>query len=130
MPTKAQATTRKAAQPASPLPPTNGRNPNGTFAEGNPGGPGRPRRSVELDYLVTLSEACPLDIWRKIVQKAVEDALAGDAKARQFLADYLCKTEATLLTITADEEAGIDRVAHTAKSRKWTSKIEDDLSDM
>lgn len=31
-----------------PEPPTNGRNPDGTFAVGNPGGPGRPDGSVSI----------------------------------------------------------------------------------
>jgi hypothetical protein len=30
-----------------------------------------------------LSEAVPLDSWRKICDVAVEQALAGDAKARE-----------------------------------------------
>ena len=33
------------------------RNMNGTFAPGNPGGPGRPRRGVERQYLAAFAEA-------------------------------------------------------------------------
>jgi hypothetical protein len=36
-----------------------------------------------------LSEAVPLDCWRKICVVAVEQALAGDAKAREWLGLYL-----------------------------------------
>ena len=37
-----------------------GRDPLGKFAKGNPGGPGRPRRTVEREYLAALSDALPL----------------------------------------------------------------------
>lgn len=60
----------------------------GRFEAGNPGGPGRPRRSVESDYLRALSEACPLDMWQEVA-KAVTDAKAGDAQARAWLGRYL-----------------------------------------
>lgn len=66
------------------------RKPNGQFAKGNPGGPGRPSRVVEADYLRALSDACDMDSWREICEKAVADAKAGDAKARVWLAKYLC----------------------------------------
>jgi hypothetical protein len=36
-----------------------------------------------------LSEAVPLDRWRCILGVAVEQALAGDAKAREWLGVYL-----------------------------------------
>jgi hypothetical protein len=44
------------------------RDDNGRFAKGNPGGPGRPRRAVEADYLAALSQAVPLEKWRDIVE--------------------------------------------------------------
>jgi hypothetical protein len=61
----------------------------GRFLPGNTGSPGRPRRAVESDYLATLSEAVPTDTWRAIVDKAVEQAQAGDATARAWLGSYL-----------------------------------------
>jgi hypothetical protein len=65
------------------------RKTNGRFAAGNPGGPGRPRRAIEREYLARLSDAVPLDAWQAIVERAVEDAKAGDARARDWLARYL-----------------------------------------
>jgi hypothetical protein len=65
------------------------RNPNGTFALGNRGGPGRPRRAVEREYLSALAEAVPPAEWRLIVQRAVADAKGGNAKAREWLSKYL-----------------------------------------
>lgn len=36
-----------------------------------------------------MMQACPLDTWREVCEKAVLDAKAGDAKARDWLAKYL-----------------------------------------
>jgi hypothetical protein len=70
------------------------RGPHGRFAAGNAGGPGRPRRVTEADYLRALTEACSLDLWRSIVERAVKDALAGDARSRDWLGKYLLGTGA------------------------------------
>ena len=77
------------------------RNGDGQFAPGNPGGPGRPRRLTEGDYLRTLSQACPPETWRAICRRAVQDALAGDGKARDWLSRYLLGNPAELLTLGA-----------------------------
>jgi hypothetical protein len=61
----------------------------GRWAPGNPGGPGRPPRPTELVYLAALADAVTLDDWRAICAKAKDDALAGDAKARDWLAARL-----------------------------------------
>ena len=66
-----------------------GRDKSGKFVAGNAGGPGRPPRATERDYLVALSESCSTDDWQEIVSKAVDDAKSGDAKARSWLAGYL-----------------------------------------
>lgn len=66
-----------------------GRDTNGRFAPGNPGGPGRPPRAVETDYLTTLAECVSKADWEKITRRAVEDAIKGDPRARGWLAKYL-----------------------------------------
>ncbi|HVD00487.1 MAG TPA: hypothetical protein VNG93_04995 [Candidatus Dormibacteraeota bacterium] len=96
-----------------------GRGTNGRFRRGNPGGPGRPRRAVEDDYLRALTEECPPEAWREIVRQAVADAKAGDAKARGWLADHLigqvrADDPRRLFEVAAAEEAGYDRVARRA----------------
>ena len=68
------------------------RDDGGRFANGNTGGPGRPRKRVEQEYMRTLSEACSLDDWAEIVEKMVTDAKAGDARAREVLLRYLVGT--------------------------------------
>lgn len=65
------------------------RNPQGRFQPGTKGGPGRPPRATEENYLLALVDACPLTVWAEIVQKAVTDAREGDDRARAWLASYL-----------------------------------------
>jgi hypothetical protein len=67
----------------------NGRDKRGRFAAGNPGGPGRPRRETEAAYVESLAEACTPAKWKQICERAVEDAAAGDHRARTWLAAYL-----------------------------------------
>jgi hypothetical protein len=84
-----------------------GLNPDGAFAAGNPGGPGRPRRAVERECLAILFEVADLDSWRAICQKAVEEAKAGDPGVRNWLARYLLGAEPLrLLHLAADETVG------------------------
>lgn len=65
------------------------RKPNGRFAQGNAGGPGRPRRPIEQDYLAIISAVCPPETWQTIVERAVADALDGNGWARAWLAGFL-----------------------------------------
>ena len=60
----------------------------GRFALGNPDGPGRPRRAVELDYLRALSDVLKLEDWAAIVARAVDDAKQGNPKAREWVSRY------------------------------------------
>lgn len=93
----------------------------GRFAPGNGGGPGRPPVATERTYLHSLQTACPPERWERIVSRAVDDAEAGDAKARDFLARYLIgtpeRTPSTLLSIAVDDAAGIDEVTRRADAR-------------
>jgi hypothetical protein len=78
-----------------------GRNGQGQFAAGNPGGPGRPRRAAERDYLRALTDECPPETWRAICRRAAADAVRGDAKAREWLSRYLLGSPADLPTLQA-----------------------------
>lgn len=87
----------------------NGRDEQGRFQIGNSGGPGRPRRTVEREYILAITTAVSIDDWRAIVAKAKEDALAGDDKARSWLAHYLIGDERiSLVQLAALEHLGID----------------------
>ena len=65
-----------------------GRDNQGRFSKGNPGGPGRPRRAVEEDYLAALSDQLSIERWENIVTRAIEDAENGDHRARDWIARY------------------------------------------
>lgn len=77
------------------MPKADGRDGAGRFAAGNAGGPGRPSRATETEYLRVLSDACPPETWQRIVAKAVTDALDGDGAARAWLSRYLLGTFGT-----------------------------------
>jgi hypothetical protein len=63
---------------------------------------------VERDYLTTLTEACPPETWRGIVERAVTDAKDGDATARAWLAKYLVgEKPGTLFDLAMKEQRGI-----------------------
>ena len=83
--------------------PHNGRHANGRFSKGNRGGPGRPRRRVEVEYLACLSDTVTFPTWKKIVKRAVADALAGDNAARNWLSKYLLSDAENLLTLAGRE---------------------------
>ncbi|HKB36037.1 MAG TPA: hypothetical protein VKD72_06255 [Gemmataceae bacterium] len=103
------------------------RNQKGHFTVGNPGGPGRPRRTVERDYLAALSEAVTLDDWQEIVQAAVAAAKQGDGKARDWLCRYLIGEKPLTLTDLAADEATalgadqdiLERMAKRQKDRDF-----------
>ncbi len=62
----------------------------GRFRPGVSGNPrGRAPRVMEDRYLVALSRAVPLKKWISIARKAVEQAEAGDPRAREWLGRYL-----------------------------------------
>lgn len=92
------------------------RNPDGTFAEGNSGGPGRPARATERQYMAVVMAACDLDTWQAIVERAVTDAKNGDSTARAWLASYLMGKPTNHpaprpTRVLAADAAGIDEVA-------------------
>jgi hypothetical protein len=103
------------------------RDTNGRFAAGNCGGPGRPRRAVEANYLSALSEAVSVKTWKRIVQKAVKEALAGDRHAREWLGDYLLGKPQNdkLLDLVAKETVGYDAVGARASTFAITKPMVD-----
>lgn len=92
------------------------RDSGGRFAPGNRGGPGRPRRAVELDYLKSMSAVCTPERWEKVVEAAVVAAENGDATARLWLTKHLVgepgenEEGRRLLNVAAAEAIGTDPV--------------------
>jgi hypothetical protein len=71
-------------------------------------GPGRPRRETERRYLKSLIGTVPLRRWRAVVLKALEQAEAGDAKARDWLSRHLVGAEPLLVIELADRMAELE----------------------
>ena len=65
------------------------RDKRGRFVKGNPGEPGRPRREVEEQYLNATLTRAPVDKWPRVIDKALEQAVAGDGEARRWRAEHL-----------------------------------------
>jgi len=90
-------------------------------------GKAKARRPIEREYLAMLNAAVPLDTWQAICKRAADDALAGDARARDWLAKWLLGMESRLLTVLAAEESGAEpaEAAETEIAAR-RQKIEDD----
>ena len=61
----------------------------GRFVKGWAGGPGRLPVVQEKKYLTVLQGAVDMDKWLKICVTAVEDAMDGNWRARDWLSKYL-----------------------------------------
>ena len=66
---------------------------------------------MEEQYLLAISDACPLGKWKQIVDRAVQDALNGDSPARDWLAKYLVgkphdRHLDSLVSLVAQEQLG------------------------
>jgi hypothetical protein len=81
----------------------------GRFALGNRGGPGRPKRATEAEYLRALSRIVSVEDLRAIARRAVADAKKGSARAREWVSTYLLGNP-------------IPREATSARCRKWLAR--------
>jgi hypothetical protein len=86
---------------------TEGKDSQGRFAPGNTGGPGRPRRRAG-DRLAAIEAGVSMETWRRIIARAVTDALAGDYRARAWLSRHLIaepSLQAGADSLPADQDA-------------------------
>jgi len=115
------------------------RDENGRFTPGNSGGPGRPRRTVEHDYLAVLGDTVSLEDWQKVVEQAVAHAKSGNARARDWVTKYLLGNDPPqLVELAARERRGttvdeiVDNLADKQQSdAEWaknTQRLIDDLT--
>ena len=85
------------------------------------------RRPIEREYLAALNAAVPLEKWQGICARAADNAIAGDAKARDWLSKWLLRLEARVLTTLAAEEASAEPAAVSdAEIEARRRKIEDE----
>lgn len=89
----------------------------GLFAPGNKLGKGRPARAVEQEYINAVIDGVSMPQWKKIVKKAVTDAVAGDWRARQWLSDYLIGKPPTILDIRAGEAQLLAQILDAMKGQ-------------
>lgn len=87
------------------------RDEKGRFIKGNKGSPGRAPREREERYYTILMSSCTFEDWKRIIQKAVEQAKRGDAQARKWLADYLVGAAEQRLDITSGGDKIIVRIS-------------------
>lgn len=106
------------------------RDENGRFRPGCAPGPGRPKRSVEIDFLRRLADASEAR-WDEIVSTAIDQAAAGDAAARQWLAKYLIGEvrPGELARIAAAESRGRDPAADRVAGEVADREIAESLLD-
>jgi hypothetical protein len=92
--------------------------------EGRPGEQVQRSRAIERDYLTALADLVPLETWREICQKTIEDARNGDPKARDWLARFLIGPKPlALLDLAADERADFSVVDEIERERKSREKM-------
>jgi hypothetical protein len=119
----------------------NGRDDAGKFAPGNPGGPGRPRRHIERDYVAALARVVSPGDWQEVLATTLARAKEGDDRARDFLARRLLGNEPpTLLELAVEEARGItpedqieimaQQAGAKAKSQATIDKLIDRVSDI
>ena len=65
------------------------RDENGRFIKGNKASPGRATAAKEKKYLATMVNVVSVKDWESITLMAVEQALEGDYRARDWLTKYL-----------------------------------------
>jgi len=63
---------------------------------------GRPSRRVEEKYLKGLTTKVGIEEWGQIVDKAIEQAIAGDWRARNWISNYLMGTPAKRIIADID----------------------------
>ena len=94
----------------------------GKFAPGNAGGPGRPARQTEREYLAATVAGCTLDDWQAIVKVAVIAAKTGDRYAREWLSGFFLGEPATesitLRKLAFDEAVGRDSFGAAVKKAR------------
>jgi hypothetical protein len=70
------------------------RNEKGQFAPGTTGGPGRPNRAAEMDYVAAVRVGVPPRVVVKVLKVLVDLALGGDVKACLALLKVTCGADA------------------------------------
>jgi hypothetical protein len=93
------------------------RTSDGRFKPGWHGGPGRPKREKEREYLRALTEAVTVPEWQLVVGKALEQAKGGDHRAREWLSKHLIGDEPVeVLALVEELRAELEAMRHDAET--------------
>lgn len=97
----------------------------GRFVKGTQpgGGPGRPPRQVEADYLAAMKEEITPDHWRAICRRAGIDAIKGNGYARAWISDYLMGKPPQILNIQGADAKLMADVLEEMKAAGLTPSI-------
>src|SRR5215207_2624672 len=102
----------------------------GRFLEGTSAGPGRPPNPRKRQFTDALASRITAERWNEIVDRAVQDALNGDHRARVWLADHIMGKPANTLNLKgADAALLADLLAALAERRLSPAKIFEALLD-
>lgn len=104
------------------------RDEKGRFVKGASGNPqGRLPKETEKTYLEVCQNTCTFDVWHEITMKAVEQAKRGDARARQWLSDYLMGKPISMVMAVQEKQENIIVVRYAIQEK--LRKIADENSD-
>ena len=96
------------------------RDKNGRFVKGCKSiSPGRPKQKREDRFMAITQSACTFADWRKIVKKAVEQAVEGNTAARKWLSDYLLGPPPQRIEYSAPEGITVTHFFEDALKRAY-----------
>ena len=104
------------------------RDAKGRFVKGASGNPqGRLPKEIEKTYLQVCESTCTFDVWREIVMKAVEQAKRGDARARQWLSDYLMGKPISMVMAVQEKQENVLIVKYAIQEK--LNRLADETSN-
>ncbi len=106
------------------------RDSKGRFVKGASGNPqGRLPKQTETSYLQVSESVCTFDVWREIVAKAIEQAKRGDARARQWLSDYLIGKPVSMVMAVQDNRDTSIKIEYVNDWRRKLDRLASEISD-
>lgn len=98
--------------------PNTERDAHGHFKKGHSvRSPGRPKAAVEVEYMNILKQGVTADDFRKIVNTAVSRAMAGDAKAREWIGNYTLGKPLTTIALQAADQVLLNQLLQQFEAR-------------
>jgi hypothetical protein len=107
------------------------RDSKGRFVKGVSGNPqGRLPKETETSYMQVSESVCTFDVWREITMKAVEQAKRGDARARQWLSDYLIGKPISMVMAVQEKQDTVITVQYVRDEiRNKLNRLSDENSN-